>query len=164
MVFCQDFSSSLILSNPRLQLAGIVQRSPKPDNNASKDYSSIRVYTNAQDAFEDPEIDVIVITTTNPTHYPFSKAALENGKHGKYPINRTWQEEISVENTLPVIVEKPFTPTYAEAVELADLATQRGLTLAVTYSMSCLLRSRWNTDLIAYPSNQIVVGTATSYR
>jgi len=62
-----------------------------------------------------PAIDVVIIATTpETTHYPFTKAALLAGKH--------------------VLIEKPLAQTEAEADELIRLARERNLKLTVGYS------------------------------
>lgn len=58
----------------------------------------------AEDTF-----DTVYIGLVNSAHYEYAKRALEAGKN--------------------VIVEKPFTSTYAEAAELADLAEEKNLFL-----------------------------------
>ena len=64
----------------------------------------------------------MVITTTPSTHYELSKLCLEHGKH--------------------VIVEKPFTPTSAEAEKLIRLAKQKKCLLTVYQNR------RWDTDFL----------------
>ncbi len=64
-----------------------------------------------EELLADPSIDLIVITTPNETHFPYSKAALLAGKH--------------------VVVEKPFTNTVAEAKELVELAASSDKVLSV---------------------------------
>src|SRR5512138_2492668 len=61
-------------------------------------------------------VDFVVIVTPNDAHFPAAKACLRAG--------------------LPVVCDKPFTVTSAEAVELRDLAADRGLPCAVTYNYS----------------------------
>lgn len=55
-----------------------------------------------EEAIEDPSIDLVSITTPDETHFPFSKMALESGKH--------------------ILVEKPFTSSPEEALQLFSLA------------------------------------------
>ena len=74
-----------------LHLHGIVQRSPKPGNDASKDFPSAKIYSSFEDAIADPAVALVVLSTNPQTHFPFAKAAMEAGKH--------------------VVVEKPFVPT-----------------------------------------------------
>lgn len=62
------------------------------------------------DAFlADPTMDTVYIALPNSLHYTYAKRALEAGKH--------------------VILEKPFTPTRAQAVRLAALAREKQLFL-----------------------------------
>ncbi len=57
------------------------------------------------------DVDLIVITTPNQTHFELAKAALSAGKH--------------------VVVEKPLCATAEEALILADLADKQGVLLTV---------------------------------
>ena len=72
--------------------------------------------------FADPSIDIIVITTTPDTHFAFTKAAIEAGKH--------------------VIVEKPFVPTSQEAQDLVELSAKTGKLICVYQNR------RWDTDFL----------------
>ena len=54
----------------------------------------------------DPGIELVVICSPNTTHFPYAKAALLAGKH--------------------VVVEKPFTNTSEEALELMRLSKETG--------------------------------------
>ncbi len=40
-----------------------------------------KVYTDYNEMFTDPEVDVIYITTPHNTHKKFMRQAIENGKH-----------------------------------------------------------------------------------
>ncbi|CAN5743630.1 Gfo/Idh/MocA family oxidoreductase [soil metagenome] len=57
------------------------------------------------------EIELVIITTPNDTHFPYAKAALLAGKH--------------------VVVDKPFTITSAEALELIELSKQLNKVISV---------------------------------
>ena len=46
-----------------------------------KKYGIGKVYTDYNEMFTDPEVDVIYITTPHNTHIRFMKKAIENGKH-----------------------------------------------------------------------------------
>ena len=72
--------------------------------------------------FADKSIDIIAITTTPDTHLPFTKSALESGKH--------------------VIVEKPFVPTSSEAQQLIDVSSKTGKLICVYQNR------RWDTDFL----------------
>lgn len=63
------------------------------------------------DLLADKEIDLISICTPNYTHFDYAKKALNASKH--------------------VLVEKPMTATYDEAMELIELAKSKGKVLSV---------------------------------
>lgn len=66
-----------------------------------------RAYGSHNELLKDADIDIVYISTVNSQHYPWAKAALENGKH--------------------VICEKPCTTSAAETRALFDLAREKGL-------------------------------------
>lgn len=72
-------------------------------------FEEIHYTTDLDEILQDPEIDLIVITTYSDSHYHFAKLVLEAGKHA--------------------LVEKPFTHTVNEARELFQLAKAKGLML-----------------------------------
>jgi predicted dehydrogenase len=116
------FHIPLVQVTPAFKLHSIVQRSPKPNDDASKDHPTAQIYHSAQDMFADSSIDIIAITTTPDTHFSFTKTALESGKH--------------------VIVEKPFVPTSAEAQQLIDISQK-------TKKLICVYQNRrWDTDFL----------------
>ncbi|MEO0157087.1 MAG: Gfo/Idh/MocA family oxidoreductase [candidate division WOR-3 bacterium] len=69
------------------------------------------LYTDVNRLLEIKDLDAVVISTNPSTHYQLSKMFLEAGKH--------------------VLVEKPMTINSEQALELANLAESRGLTLMV---------------------------------
>lgn len=73
---------------------------------AKAHYPAITYTTNADDIFNDPSIELVLIATPVSTHFPLAVKALEAGKH--------------------VFVEKPMTSTPEQAETLAALATERG--------------------------------------
>jgi predicted dehydrogenase len=77
-------------------------------------YPGARISTDWQAAVNDPAVDLIDICLPDHLHYSVAKAALEAGKH--------------------VYCEKPFTATAAEAAELAEIATKRGLVTRVGHN------------------------------
>ncbi|ETN36715.1 uncharacterized protein HMPREF1541_08993 [Cyphellophora europaea CBS 101466] len=93
------------------KLHGIVQRSPKPGNDAGKDFPDVKIYGSVEEAYADADVAVIVITSIPETHFSMVKSSLEAGKH--------------------VIVEKPFVPTSGEAAELISIAQKAGKLLSV---------------------------------
>jgi len=116
------FHIPLILAVPEFKLYAIVQRSPKPDDNAEKDHPGIKAYRSTEDMVADEKLDVVVVTTIPDTHLSLAKLALEAGKH--------------------VIVEKPFTVTSKEAKEMIAIAKSHHRLLSVYQNR------RWDSDFL----------------
>ena len=116
------FHIPLIQADPDFNLYGIVQRSPKPDDDAGKDHPGIKSWRSVDEVYEDPDVDVVVITSVPGTHFAICKAALEAGKN--------------------VVVEKPFVPTAKEADELISIAKKSGKLLTVYQNR------RWDSDYL----------------
>lgn len=102
------FHAPFIDTMSEYELVGFVERS---SSESAKDYPGTQIYRSFEEMLADPEIELVVITTPNETHFPFSKQALENGKH--------------------VVVEKPFTNTTEEGRELVSLAARSKTILSV---------------------------------
>jgi len=116
------FHIPLILAVPEFKLYAIVQRSPKPDDDAEKDHPGVQVYRSTEDMVADEKLDVVVVTTIPDSHLALAKLALEAGKH--------------------VIVEKPFTVTSKEAEEMISIAKTNKRLLSVYQNR------RWDSDFL----------------
>jgi predicted dehydrogenase len=86
-------------------------------------------YASYEELVSDPDVDVVYIGTPHPMHFADAKLALEHGK--------------------PVLVEKAFTMTEGEAVELVELATARNLFLMEAMWTRCLPHVAAVRELIA---------------
>ncbi|MFB5762985.1 Gfo/Idh/MocA family protein [Paenibacillus medicaginis] len=75
----------------------------------AKTYGIGKIYTDYGAMLQNGDIDFIYIGIVNSLHYEYAKKALEAGKH--------------------VIVEKPFTSTFQEALTLEKLAREKNLFL-----------------------------------
>ncbi|KAH8882288.1 NAD(P)-binding protein [Thozetella sp. PMI_491] len=106
----------------QLVLHSIVQRAPAEGNSAPHDYPAIKHFTSADQLIQDPEVDVVIVSTPPNSHFQLTKQALEAGKH--------------------VLVEKPFVPTAAEAEQLDALAREKGRILCVYQNR------RWDADFL----------------
>lgn len=89
----KTFHLPFIQQVPDLKLYAIVQRTPTPDDDAEKDHPGIKSFRSTEDMVRDPAVDVVVVTTAPDSHFPLTKLALENGKHGQLagiyiPISR----------------------------------------------------------------------------
>lgn len=118
----QVFHIPLIQADPGLDLYAIVQRSPKPDDDAEKDHQGIKSYRSSEDMVQDSKVEAVVVTTAPTSHFELGRLALEHGKH--------------------VIIEKPFTPSSKEASELIALAKKHNRLLTVYQNR------RWDTDFL----------------
>jgi scyllo-inositol 2-dehydrogenase (NADP+) len=102
------FHSQVIRAVPGFRLAAILQRSGDSAAQAYPDVPIVRTY---EELLAIPEIRLMVIASPNDTHFPLAKKALAAGRD--------------------VLVDKPLTPTLAEAVELVRLAKTAGRVLTV---------------------------------
>lgn len=73
-------------------------------------YQVEKVFDTYDDAINDPEVDIIYITTPHNTHFPLMKKALENGKH--------------------IFVEKSITLNSRELSETVALAKEKNVVMA----------------------------------
>src|SRR5258708_35751431 len=102
------FHAPVIRAVPGLRLAAILQRS---GNEAAQLYPDVRVVRSLEELLGMRDIRLIVIATPNDTHYSLARRCLEAGRD--------------------VVVDKPFTHTLKEAVELVRFAQERGRLLTV---------------------------------
>ncbi|WP_423149659.1 Gfo/Idh/MocA family oxidoreductase [Rubrolithibacter danxiaensis] len=114
------FHAPFIYVHPGFELYAVTERHEK---NASKRYQNIKSYNSVDELIADPAIELVIVNTPNNTHYEFTKKALLAGKH--------------------VLVEKPFTPTVAEAKELFKLADETGKKIMVYQNR------RYNSDFLS---------------
>lgn len=78
--------------------------------------------TDINDIYNDPEIQLVVVSTPSKAHFSLAKDVLNHGKNA--------------------LVEKPFTETVAEAKELFDLAKQKNLLV------ECYQNRRYDSDYL----------------
>lgn len=64
-------------------LYAIVQRSPKPGDDAGKHYS-VKLYHSTEEMVKDEDVHVVVVTTAPESHLKLARLALEAGKHGMF--------------------------------------------------------------------------------
>ncbi len=113
------FHAPLLDTHAGFTLDTIWQRSK---SDASQYYPNIKIARQFEEILADDSIELVVVNTPEPTHFPFCEAALKAGKH--------------------VVVEKAFTTTLAEADELVRLAERSGLCLSVYHNR------RWDGDFL----------------
>ena len=115
----KTFHAPLIAATPGLELSWVYSSDAA---RVHADWPSVRVTSRLEDVFEDSELNLVVIATPNDLHFPNARDALQAGKH--------------------VVLDKPFTSRYSEAVQLAAMAEERALQLVVFHNR------RWDGDFL----------------
>jgi predicted dehydrogenase len=88
-------------------VAGVVDNDPVRLANIARLYPHLAFHSQIDGILEDGGIDAVAIATPPRTHYELAKRAIEAGKH--------------------VLVEKPLTESYADALDLCDRAQAHGV-------------------------------------
>src|SRR5579872_978883 len=104
----QAFHAPMIRGVEGMELACVLERHT---NNATVRYPEVRIARRLDEMLSDESINLVVVATPNDTHFSYSKAALEAGRH--------------------VVVDKPLTPTMKEAEQLVRLAAERKRLISV---------------------------------
>ena len=105
------FHAPVIRAVEGLRLAAILQRS---GDSAAQAYPDSRVVRTLDELLSIDSLRLIVIAAPNQSHFPLARLGLEAGRH--------------------VVVDKPFTTSVAEALELIELAKQRDRILTVYHN------------------------------
>jgi predicted dehydrogenase len=112
------FHAPFLELHPGFELLGSWERTKKL---IQVDYPEVKSFPSLESILEDKSIDLVIVNTPIDTHFEYAKKVLLAGKHA--------------------IVEKAFTSNVAEAEELAALAKEKGLKLAVFQNR------RWDSEL-----------------
>ncbi len=102
------FHAPFLHTLPQYQLTAVVERNR---NEAEKVYPYLQTERTIDALLVREDIDLVVITTPNETHFPYAMQALQAGKH--------------------VVLEKPFANSSAEAAQLVEAGKQPGKVFAV---------------------------------
>ncbi|MEC3974686.1 Gfo/Idh/MocA family oxidoreductase [Amycolatopsis sp. H20-H5] len=106
------FHTPLIDATPGLVPAAIVTANPERAAQARAEHPAAEIVPDADALFAKAgELDLVVVSTPNRTHVPLALRAIELG--------------------LPVVVDKPFAPTAAEAEQVLAAAKAAGVGLTV---------------------------------
>jgi scyllo-inositol 2-dehydrogenase (NADP+) len=118
------FEHGTAISNvPGLEYTLVCDRSEERLALAQQAFPSVRACTDLTQIAEDPDVDLVIVSTPPNTHAAISLQMLHAGKH--------------------VVSEKPFCLTTREADEMIQLARERELALTV---YQC---RRWDPDYLA---------------
>ena len=113
------FHAPFIEIHPGFELVGSYERSQK---NIQKAYPGTHSYDSLDEVIQDADIELIIVNTPIPTHFEYASQALKAGKH--------------------VVVEKAFTNSTAEALELQQIASEVGKHIFVYQNR------RWDSDFL----------------
>jgi predicted dehydrogenase len=113
------FHAPIVRAVAGLHLAAIVERH---GDSARTAYPDARVVRSVDELLAIESIELVVVTTPNPTHLDLARQCLLAGRH--------------------VVVDKPFATTTAEAAELVRLARERGRLISVYQNR------RWDGDFL----------------
>lgn len=113
------FHMPLLTHHKAFRVKSVVERT---GDGARTHYPGMRRVTSFDEMVNDPEIDLVVVNTPDPTHYTLAKQSLLAGKH--------------------TVVEKPFTQTVKQGRELIALAGKSGKQLCVFHNR------RWDGDFL----------------
>ncbi|WP_328605437.1 Gfo/Idh/MocA family oxidoreductase [Amycolatopsis sp. NBC_00345] len=117
------FHAPLVAATPGLAPAAIVTSNPERAAQAQAEYPRAEVIPGPDEFFARAgELDLVVVSTPNRTHVPLALRAIELG--------------------LPVVVDKPFAPTAAEASQVVAAAKAKGVGLTVFQNR------RWDSDFL----------------
>lgn len=93
------FHAPFVTTVPGFELVSVVERSKSESQHL---YPNVSVVRSLEEMLANPVIDLVVITTPNETHLPYTLQALAAKKH--------------------VVLEKPFANSSAEAMQLVEAA------------------------------------------
>jgi predicted dehydrogenase len=111
------FHAPFIQLHPGLELYGVWERS----KSASLEfYPNIKIFRSLEELLADKSIELVIVNTPTNTHFEYTKKVLESGKHA--------------------VVEKAFTTTVAEAIQLKELSVKQGKKISVFQNR------RWDSD------------------
>jgi len=113
------FHAPFIHTHPGFILRKVVERHR---NESAEVYPEATIVRELEDVLADKEIELVAITAPNIYHFEMVQKCIEAGKH--------------------VIIEKPFTNTYAEAEKLITLAEAKDVKLFVFHNR------RWDGDFL----------------
>ena len=113
------FHAPFVSAVPGLRLDAIMTSRAEE---AGELYPSAKIIKTLADLLSQPEIELVVVSTPNETHFAMAKQCLQAGKH--------------------VVIDKPFAGTSEEAAELKSLAKSKGLHVIPFHNR------RWDGDFL----------------
>ena len=113
------FQAPFLHAHPGFSLSDVWERSQAL---ASAYYPTIHSVSTFEEILNNPTIELVVVNTPTASHFEYAKQVLLAGKHA--------------------VVEKAFTTTVSEAIELKNIANEKNLCLSVFQNR------RWDSDFL----------------
>jgi predicted dehydrogenase len=110
------------------KVTAICGRNPERARHMAERWHIPKVYTDYNEMIKSGDIQAIIVSTNNDSHYPITMAALEAGLH--------------------VLCEKPLAMTYPQTREMADLAAQKGVKNVVPFTYRFMPAARYLKELV----------------
>jgi myo-inositol 2-dehydrogenase/D-chiro-inositol 1-dehydrogenase len=107
--------ANAIASADGAQLVAIAVKSEESQAAARSSYPDCMVYGDYRELLQNNDIDIVDVVVPNHLHFEISRAVIESGKH--------------------LFLEKPMANKLAHCDELARLAEQRGVIIAVNHEL-----------------------------
>ena len=117
-----------LASHPHARTVAICGRNRANAQKMADTWDIPQVYTDYAEMIDRADLDAIVISTPNDSHYPITMKAFERGLH--------------------VLCEKPIALTYGQAREMAEAAAAKGLKTLVPFTYSFMPTARYLKELI----------------
>ncbi len=111
------FHAPFIHLHPGFELYGVWERTK---SESASFYPGIKIFRTLEELLADGSIELVIVNTPTATHFDYTKKVLEAGKHA--------------------VVEKAFTTTVEEAIQLKELADSSGKIVSVFQNR------RWDSD------------------
>ena len=115
-------------NHPHAKITAICGRNQERAQNMANAWNIPQVYTDYNEMIEQADLDAVVISTPNDTHYPITMKALEHNLH--------------------VLCEKPIALSYADAQRMADTANANGVKHLVPFTYRFMPTARYIKELI----------------
>ncbi|MDR1743626.1 MAG: oxidoreductase [Dysgonamonadaceae bacterium] len=121
------------------ELSKISTSNPESVKLIGKRYPATAIVPDGKGIIDDPDIDLVIVTSPNTAHFHWAREALLAGKH--------------------TVVEKPFTVTVKEADELIEISRRAGKILTVYHNR----RITSDTKTVRRLLDSNILGNITDY-
>jgi len=112
--FISDFHLKAIKRQDNTELVAICDMNEQAAKKLAGNNPSVKIYTDLARMLEEARLDVVHVLTQPDSHFPLARMVIEAGCHA--------------------VIEKPVTASAEEAEQLAALAKEKGVSLAVNHN------------------------------